>query len=197
MSRFRRFAAACLAAAVVVPLSAGTAGADSNHKKLHKAQAQAHRLDRRAQQQAGQVDRARQLLERLDAKANAALDRYQTAKQAADKAREILADAMYEVFRGVDDGTRAIREGIFRYWNAAESNRARSMALLSGHESRLPFFLGEYLKVVGMSTSTVLRGAVNDPSLTGRVRSIIGLGKKSFEKLGLVARGVREGNFAL
>jgi 2-polyprenyl-6-methoxyphenol hydroxylase-like FAD-dependent oxidoreductase len=131
------------------------------------------------------------------ARVDAALEEYQTARYRYVRAREILADAMYEVFRGVDDGTRAIREGIFRYWSAAESNRARSMALLSGHESRLPFFLGEYLKVVGMSTSTVLRGRVNDPSLGGRVRSIIGLGKKSFEKLGLVARGVREGNFTL
>jgi len=87
MSVFRRLAAACLAAAVAVPLTAGAAGADSNHKKLHRAQVQAHRLDRQAQQQAGRVDQARQRLERLDARANAALDRYQTAKHAADEAQ--------------------------------------------------------------------------------------------------------------
>ncbi len=110
------------------------------------------------------------------------------------RAREILADALYEVFRGVDDGTRAIREGIFRYWGASQGARARSMALLSGHESRLPAFLREYLTVVGMSTSTVLRGEVNEPSFAGRVRSLVGLGRKSWEKLGLVARGVREGS---
>jgi hypothetical protein len=45
-----------------------------------------------------------------------------------------------------------------------------------------------------MSTSSVLRGQVNDPSPRGRVRSLVGLGRKSFEKLGLVARGVREGS---
>jgi squalene monooxygenase len=128
---------------------------------------------------------------------DAALEKYQSGRYRYVRAREILADAMYEVFRGIDDGTRAIREGIFRYWNSAEGNRARSMALLSGHESRLPFFLREYLVVVGMSTSTVLRGGVNDPSLSGRVKSLVGLGKKSFEKLGLVAKGVREGNFGL
>ncbi len=128
---------------------------------------------------------------------DAALARYQSARYRYVRAREILADAMYEVFRGIDDGSRAIREGIFRYWNAAEGNRARSMALLSGHESGLTFFLREYLMVVGMSTSTVLRGGVNDPSLAGRVKSLVGLGRKSFEKLGLVARGVREGNFGL
>jgi 2-polyprenyl-6-methoxyphenol hydroxylase-like FAD-dependent oxidoreductase len=126
-----------------------------------------------------------------------ALARYQSSRYRYVRAREILADALYEVFRGVDDGTRAIRDGIFRYWHAAEGNRARSMALLSGHESRLPAFLREYLTVVGTSTSSVLRGRVNDPSLGGRVRSLVGLGRKSLEKLGLVARGVREGNLGL
>jgi 2-polyprenyl-6-methoxyphenol hydroxylase-like FAD-dependent oxidoreductase len=128
---------------------------------------------------------------------DAALARYQSARYRYVRAREILADALYEVFRGVDDGTRAIRDGIFRYWRAAEGNRARSMALLSGHESRLPAFLREYITVVGASTSSVLRGRVNDPSLGGRVRSLVGLGRKSLEKLGLVARGVREGNLGL
>ena len=125
---------------------------------------------------------------------DAALARYQLERYRYVRAREILADALYEVFRGIDDGTRAIREGIFRYWNGGARARARSMALLSGHESRLPAFLREYLTVVTQSTSLVLRGQVNEPSLTGRFRSLVGLGKKSFEKLGLVARGVREGN---
>ena len=110
------------------------------------------------------------------------------------RAREILADALYEVFRGVDDGTRAIREGIFQYWESSEGARARSMALLSGHESRLPAFLREYLTVVLMSTSSVLRGQVNDPTLAGKLRSLVGLGRKSIEKLGLAAKGIREGN---
>jgi 2-polyprenyl-6-methoxyphenol hydroxylase-like FAD-dependent oxidoreductase len=122
-----------------------------------------------------------------------ALMRYQTERYRFVRAREILADALYEVFRGTDDGTRAIREGIFQYWNGSVGARARSMALLSGHESRLPAFLREYLTVVRKSTSSVLRGQVNEPSVGGRVRSLYGLGKKSWEKLGLVARGVREG----
>ena len=123
-----------------------------------------------------------------------ALRRYQTERYRFVRAREILADALYEVFRGTDDGTRAIREGIFRYWHGSSRSRARSMALLSGHESRLPAFLREYLTVVGKSTSTVLRGQVNEPTLAGRVRSLVGLGRKSWEKLGIVARGVGEGN---
>ena len=68
------------------------------------------------------------------------------------------------------------------------------MALLSGHESRLPAFLREYVTVVTKSTSSVLRGEVNEPTVAGRVRSFVGLGKKIREKLGLVANGVREGS---
>lgn len=86
MSRFPRLAAACLAAALGVAVTPVAAGADSNHHKLHQAQSQAHRLDARARHQAHQVAGVRQRLIRLDARANAALDRYQVAKQAADKA---------------------------------------------------------------------------------------------------------------
>jgi 2-polyprenyl-6-methoxyphenol hydroxylase-like FAD-dependent oxidoreductase len=125
---------------------------------------------------------------------DAALQRYQRERYAYVRAREILADAIYEVFRGVDDGTRAIREGIFRYWNGSVGARARSMALLSGHESRLPPFLREYVTVVGMSTSAVLQGAVNEPTLSGRVKSLVGLGKKTIEKMSFAARALREGN---
>jgi 2-polyprenyl-6-methoxyphenol hydroxylase-like FAD-dependent oxidoreductase len=128
------------------------------------------------------------------AEVDRALHSYQTERYRFVRAREILADALYEVFRGTEDGTRAIREGIFRYWNGSVGARARSMALLSGHESRLPAFLREYLTVVGKSTSTVLRGEVNEPSLPGRMRSLVGLGKKSWEKLRMAAKGVAEGN---
>jgi 2-polyprenyl-6-methoxyphenol hydroxylase-like FAD-dependent oxidoreductase len=123
-----------------------------------------------------------------------ALVKYQTERYRFVRAREILADALYEVFRGTDDGTRAIRAGIFQYWNDAAGNRSRSMALLSGHESSLPAFLREYVTVATKSTSSVLRGEVNEPSLPGRMRSLVGLGKKTWEKLGMVAKGVREGS---
>jgi len=126
-----------------------------------------------------------------------ALARYQSERYRYVRSREILADAIYEVFRGIDDGSRAIREGIFRYWESGVGARARSMALLSGQESRLPPFLREYITVAGMSTGAILKGSVNEPTLGGRVRSLVGLGKKTFEKLGLVAKGIREGNLRI
>jgi 2-polyprenyl-6-methoxyphenol hydroxylase-like FAD-dependent oxidoreductase len=128
------------------------------------------------------------------AQVDGALATYQTERYRFVRAREILADALYEVFRGTDDGARAIRQGIFQYWNAAPGNRARSMALLSGHESSLPAFLREYVHVATTSTSSVLRGEVNEPSIQDRVRSLVGLGNKIWEKLGMVAKGVREGS---
>jgi 2-polyprenyl-6-methoxyphenol hydroxylase-like FAD-dependent oxidoreductase len=122
------------------------------------------------------------------------LQRYQTRRYRFVRAREILADALYEVFRGAEDSTRAIRHGIFRYWESSGRARAASMALLSGHESRLASFLGEYWRVVLRSTGGVVRGQVNEPSLAGRARSLQGLAAKAWEKLGKVAEGVREGS---
>jgi 2-polyprenyl-6-methoxyphenol hydroxylase-like FAD-dependent oxidoreductase len=130
------------------------------------------------------------------ARVDGALAIYQHKRYRFVRAREILADALYEVFLGAEDGTRAIREGIFRYWNGSAGARARSMALLSGHDSRLESFIREYVKVVAMSTSTALLGQVNEPTLAGRVRSLVGLGRKTVEKVGVVARSVREGYLA-
>ena len=125
-----------------------------------------------------------------------ALQGYQKARYRFVRAREILADALYEVFLGAEHGTRAIREGIFRYWTGSVANRARSMALLSGHDSRLETFLREYVKVVAMSTSTALMGRVNEPSLRGRVSTLVGLGRKTLEKATIAARSVRQGYLA-
>ena len=88
MSGFPRLAAACLAAVVGLAITPASAGwADSNHHKLHQAQQRAHHLDAQAAHQAKAVAAARTRLARLDARANAALDRYQVAKLAADRAQ--------------------------------------------------------------------------------------------------------------
>ena len=86
MSGFRRVASACLAVAIGLSVTPASALADTHHK-LRKAQRHAHQLDVRARHQAAAVDRAGQRLARLDAAANAALDRYQVTKLAADRAQ--------------------------------------------------------------------------------------------------------------
>lgn len=126
-----------------------------------------------------------------------ALRQYEIQRYRFVRVRELLTDALYEVFRGADPGTRAIREGIFRYWETSKTARARSMALLSGADSRPAVFLKEYLTVVGTSTSAVLAGETGptrgeSATLKQRFDSFLGLGQKSFEKARLVFRDVRQ-----
>lgn len=123
---------------------------------------------------------------------DAALARYEIERYRFVRAREVLADALYEVFRGAEPGTRAIRQGIFRYWQHSRRSRARSMALLSGAESRLHVFLQEYLSVVATSGAAALRG---EPGGAPRKEALFGLGRKSWEKLRIVARDVRQEAF--
>ena len=126
-----------------------------------------------------------------------ALRRYEIERYRFVRARELLADALYEVFRAAEPGTRAIREGIFRYWEGSTTARASSMALLSGAESRPFAFLKEYLTVVGNSTSAVFRGHTGPvrgqtATLRQRAESLYGLGKKGLEKMQMVVRDVRQ-----
>lgn len=115
---------------------------------------------------------------------DATLRKYEIARYRFVRAREILADALYEVFRAAEPGTRAIRAGIMRYWQDSEHARARSMALLSGADSRLSVFLREYLTVVKKSSAA----AWSTPNERGA--ALLGLGTKSVEKMRLVARDI-------
>jgi hypothetical protein len=71
-----------------------------------------------------------------------------------------------------------------RYWQDSEHARARSMALLSGADSRLSVFLREYLTVVKKSSAA----AWATPNERGA--ALLGLGTKSVEKMRLVARDI-------
>ncbi len=123
------------------------------------------------------------------------LARYQKRRYRFARAREVLADAIYETFLAESDGTRAIREGLFRYWQDDRRARAASLALLSGADSRLTSFLAEYWRVAGHGIERSLRGAVpgHDGQAVGRWSGVRGLVGRSMEKLGRVASHVREG----
>ena len=112
---------------------------------------------------------------------DAALLRYQRRRYRFVRAREILADALYEVFRGADTGPLAVRNGIIRYWQGSARARMASMALLSGQESRLTAFLAEYARVVGRSAYGVLHGD-GEPSMSARAASLSGLLRLSYSK---------------
>ena len=124
-----------------------------------------------------------------------ALERYQARRYRFARAREVLADALYETFLAGTDGTRAIREGIFSYWEGDRRARAASLALLSGADSRLTSFLAEYWRVAGHGIGRSLRGAVpgSDGRPLGRWRGVRGLVAMSLDKLGRVASQVRAG----
>lgn len=114
---------------------------------------------------------------------DAALLRYQRRRYRFVRARELLADALYEVFRGADQGPLAVRNGIIRYWQGSARARQASMALLSGQESRLTAFLSEYARVVGRSAYGVLHGDGEDPSMSARAASLSGLLRLSYSKI--------------
>ncbi len=116
------------------------------------------------------------------ASVDAALLRYQKRRYRFVRAREILADALYEVFRGADTGPLAVRNGIIRYWQGSARARMASMALLSGQESRLTAFLAEYARVVGRSAYSVLHGDGDEASMTARAASLSGLLRLSYSK---------------
>jgi squalene monooxygenase len=85
------------------------------------------------------------------ARVDDALARYQRRRYPFVRAREVLAHAMYEVFRDAGDGARSMRAGMFRYWRAGGRAREDSMRILSGDDSRVTSFLGEYARVMGQS----------------------------------------------
>jgi 2-polyprenyl-6-methoxyphenol hydroxylase-like FAD-dependent oxidoreductase len=119
------------------------------------------------------------------AQIDAALERYQAARYEFVRAREILAEGLYDVFRKGDDGARAVRGGLSRYWSGSARARAASLALLSGHESRLRAFVAEYVWVVGESAVNVLGGALHgsDSTVAGRRASITGLARTAYDQL--------------
>ena len=124
-----------------------------------------------------------------------ALERYQARRYRFARAREVLADALYETFLAGTDGARAIREGIFSYWEGDRRARAASLALLSGADSRLTSFLAEYWRVAGHGIGRSLRGAVpgSDGRPLGRWKGVRGLVGMSLDKLGRVAKQARAG----
>jgi squalene monooxygenase len=107
-----------------------------------------------------------------------ALERYQRQRYGFSRAREILAEGLYDVFRRGDEGARAVRGGLTRYWTSGPRARAASLALLSGHESRLRAFVAEYLWVVGASAAGVVGGAA-----TGCRAMLDGLGHTAYDQL--------------
>ncbi len=119
---------------------------------------------------------------------DAALERYQERRYAFVRAREILVDGLYDLFRRDDDGARTLRQGLFRYWSSGPRARGASLSLLSGRESRVSAFLAEYLAVVGASARGVLGGADAAVVESGRGAAAGSLARATLDQLRRTAR---------
>ncbi len=97
-----------------------------------------------------------------------ALGEYRRRRYRFIRAREVLAHAMYEVFRDAGPGALSLRAGMFRYWRATPRAREDSMRILSGDDSRVTSFLGEYARVMGRS----LAHAWGGPEDAARLRQV-------------------------
>ncbi len=117
------------------------------------------------------------------------LRRYRSEHDRYVPTRQALATAIYEAFRGGEDGSRAIRRALFDYWGSGDTARSRSMALLSCSERRPHVFLSEYLKTArhALETSLVPQHASMYP-VGDRMRRARGAAKLAKNKLGLVAQ---------
>ena len=104
------------------------------------------------------------------------LETYQRRRYDFIRMRELFTDALYEVFRGHDVGSKSLQAGVFRYWNGSERARAASMELLSGEELRTSRFVAEYSRVFGLSALDVIQGLTREPDLsegTKKMRSLM------------------------
>ena len=91
-----------------------------------------------------------------------ALLAYQKGRNAFVRARETFAHALYEVFRGEEEGCRMLRDGVFDYWRSDRARRA-SMDILTGEESGMRAFVSEYLRVAFVSARRTLPATSIEP----------------------------------
>lgn len=100
---------------------------------------------------------------------------YQRRRYRFVRAREVFAHALYEILRGAGAGPRALREGVFRYWERDARSRQRSMQILSGDDSTVASFVTEYARVVGLSSWQTSRSLLRDRAAFGVARPLAAL----------------------
>ena len=94
-----------------------------------------------------------------------ALVAYQRQRYRYVRARELFAQALYDVLRGATPGARRMREGVFRYWRSPRAQRA-SMSILMGEQSDAMRFAAEYGRVIARAGRGVVADALDARSLT-------------------------------
>lgn len=116
---------------------------------------------------------------------DAALSEYQRRRYDFVRMRDLFTDALYEVFRAHDAGSKALQAGVFQYWATSERSRQASMNILSGEELRVSRFVAEYSRVFRRSAVDMLPRLVTDPRKG--TKSLKSLVKTSFGRMEVAA----------
>jgi hypothetical protein len=111
-----------------------------------------------------------------------ALNEYQRRRYDFVRMRELFTDALYEVFRGQDDGSKALQQGVFKYWRSSQRAQRSSMDILSGEEVRVSRFVVEYSRVFRGSAVEVVKQLAWQPRTGGA--KLKALAKVSLGRLG-------------
>ncbi|MHB8420955.1 MAG: FAD-dependent oxidoreductase [Myxococcales bacterium] len=122
---------------------------------------------------------------------DAALLAYEKRRYRFVRARELFSQALYDVFRGADAGSRALREGVFGYWRSSARARRASMDILSGDDSSALSFAAEYCRVVGLSGWQTIATALRQREPLGAARELPALLAAAGGCLGLAVDKVR------
>ncbi|MFY1825747.1 FAD-dependent monooxygenase [Myxococcus fulvus] len=91
-----------------------------------------------------------------------ALERYAGVRRPAQRTRVALASSFYGACAGQDEGMRALRLGLLRYWARSPRGARASMALASSEASSMWMLAQEYLLVVGHSLVSLRPGHQRD-----------------------------------
>jgi lanosterol synthase len=86
-------------------------------------------------------------------------DRYRRRRTAGGRVPEMLATALYDVFSGTSDEAVEMRRAVYSLWRKSETERRRTMHLLSCAAGRADFGVA-LLKVVGIAAGNLLSRSV-------------------------------------
>lgn len=114
---------------------------------------------------------------------DAGLLNYQRRRYRFIRAREVFTEALYEVFRAHDVGSKALQSGTFRYWASSPRARAKSVGILSGEYANPRTFVSEYARVMGLSTYGVWGEALKKRTVRKGARRMQALLSTSFDRL--------------
>ena len=96
-----------------------------------------------------------QILRKTGFDVKRALPLFARMRRPAQRTRLSLASALYHAFSDRTPDMQALRAGLFDYWNRSSDGARKSMALLSGRETRMWPMATEYARVVGYGVASL------------------------------------------